>query len=176
MSKVPQDPTKFGYRADAKVVLTGHEFTVLQHLAQKAIGNGVKETFLQTYEWVNVETGDTVEQPAQKQIKEGKVTRVPSRAKTLQNKQISYESNLYPEIFDGNEVIFRIHMRNIEADTAIGVDILQAEFQAAQEAESQKGQMTVVEDGEVALDPSSQKASQDVENETPDQPKTESVE
>lgn len=152
MSTVPQDPTKFGYRADAKVTLTGQEFIVLQHLAQKAIGNGVRESFVQVYEWVDVATGQEVAKPTQAQIQEGKVARVPSKVKTLQNKQVSYDSNVYPEIFDGNEVIFKVHMRNIEAGVATPVDVLQKEYQERQDAEAKKGQMTLVEDAPQGVD------------------------
>ncbi len=144
--QIPQNPAAFGYRADAKVILTGNEFIVLQHLAQKAIGNGVTETYVQVDEWVNIETGEPVEKPTSKQINDGKVRRLPSKPKTLQNKQIAFNSNLYPEIFDGNEVVFNIHMRNIEQGIATPVEVLQKELEERQREQANKGQMTVVQD------------------------------
>ena len=170
------DPTKFGYRADAKVTLTGQEFIVLQHLAQKAIGNGVRESFVQVYEWVDVATGEEVAKPTQAQIQEQKVARVPSKAKTLQNKQVSYDANVYPEIFDGNEVIFKVHMRNIESGVATPVETLQKEYQERQAAEAQKGQMTLVPEGEQP-DPATKEAAEAVDTgAVADAPETENAE
>lgn len=146
MSKPPVDPTKFGYRLDQDVVLTGREFVMLQHLAQQAIGNGVTESFVQVSEWIDVETSKEVEKPTQEQIEQGKVRLMPSKDKTLRNRQVSYASNLFPHVFDGNEAIFQAHMRNIENGTAVPVEVLQKEAQEAQAAQEKKGTMSVVKE------------------------------
>ena len=146
MADVPQNPMEFGYRDNAEVVISGKEFRALQFLAQKALANGVDERFEQDTEWVNVQTGEAVAKPSKKQIDAGVVVETPSKAATLQNKKVLYNSNLFPEVFDGNEVIFAIHMRNIENDVATPVAVLQQEYQELVNAQNQKGSMQVVAD------------------------------
>lgn len=148
MAEIPKNPSEFSYRPDTKITITGHEFRVLQHLAQKAMGNSSEEKYELKYEWINQKTGKLIKKPTQKQINEGTAVQVPSKEQTFEKPTVFYDRNVYPEILDGNNVLFNIHLRNIETDVAVHVEVLKDEEKRNKEQESKKGSMKVVEDNE----------------------------
>ena len=146
MADIPANPAEYLYRPNAQIVISGREFMLLQALAEKAMKNGIREEFVQAHEWVNLETSKIVKKPTKKQIEAGKVRQIPSKDATMNNKNVIYDANLHPEVFNGNELLFSIHLRNIEGDVAVHRSILEKERQEAIAAAQNKGNMQVVED------------------------------
>lgn len=157
-TKQPVNYSDFMYSGDETITMTAQEFGVLKAALHKALQNGVKGDYPQVLRFFNLKSGKPVEKPTTKQIESGAVKQFADNEATFsqENMVITYDNNVYPEIFNANQTYMMIHQRMVDtgvAKTTAQVKKLYEERQAAgqmkvQEKVEKVATMNVVSDKE----------------------------
>lgn len=144
-SKEPKNYQDYGYAGDEEIVISVAEFIALQSALNKAMQNGVILQRPQITKWVEKSTGKDVKF-SMKAAQDGKIVAQSDieATKSDENLQVSYDNNIFPEIFEAQATIMGIHYRQVENEVAKPT----AELKRLYEERQVKGQMKV-EDEEV---------------------------
>jgi hypothetical protein len=140
----PKNYKEFSYMGDEVITMTVGEFVAIQKALDQAIANGVIAQHPQVIRWYDAKTNKPVEKPTQKQIEKKEVVLLADSeaTKSQENMQVSYKANLFPEVFNGREILMGIHERMVDEGVAKPIE----ELRKAYEERQAKGQMQVQEE------------------------------
>jgi len=150
MSKENQEQTKsyadYGYAGDEEITITVAELVALQKGSNIAVQNGIIAQHPQIIRWYSKETSMPVEKPTKKQIESKEVQQMadPAATGSSENLEVSFNANIFPEVFDARTIAMGIHQRMVDE----GVAKTEEEINELQKERKNKGQMKVQEDKE----------------------------
>ena len=139
-----KDYTDYGYAGDETITITVAELVALQKGANIAVQNGIVAQHPQVIRWYNINTSMPVEKPTNKQIESGEVKQMadPSATSSSNNLQVSFNANIFPEVFESRAVAMGIHQRMVDE----GVAKTREELSEMEKQRMNKGQMKVQDD------------------------------
>lgn len=129
MTTEQKNPMDYGYLGTEEVTITSAEFMLLKRAVEHGI-NATLETYLpEVTKYVNTKTSELLEGfPTEEQITSGEVVLVTDREATFSpsNVRYQYNSKITPDMVQSQELIMKIHERNVETGVAKSVEELEA--------------------------------------------------
>lgn len=121
------------YSGIEQITISAQEYVLLKTAVEQGLQALSSTSFPEVKTFVNIDTGEYVDKPTQKQIKDGKVVETVSPEKTfsLANRVVSYDGKVTQEMLAARELIVIIHQRNIEQGVTTDVEELQRQFEAS---------------------------------------------
>jgi hypothetical protein len=140
----PKNYTDYGYAGDEAITITVAELVALQKGANIAVQNGIIAQHPQVIKWYSTKTSMPVDKPTKKQIESGEVKQMadPSATASGENLQVSFNANIFPEVFESRAVAMGIHQRMVDE----GVAKTRDELTEMEKERMNKGQMKVQDD------------------------------
>lgn len=138
----------YGYVGDEKIEISVQEFIALRKALEKAMDNGTKVELPQVFNYFDVTKGTRIKKPTKKKLENENVKEFFDSEATFSedNAKVSYDANLYPEVYNGFSLLMIIHNRNVEEGIAKHKDELKEHFEKQQQAKEDEPQMNVVKD------------------------------
>lgn len=121
------------YSGMEQITISAQEYVLLKTAVEQGLQALSSTSFPEVKAFVNVDTGEYVDKPTQKKIKDGKFVQTVSPEKTFsaENRIISYDGKVTQEMLAARELIMIIHQRNIEQGLTTDVEELQRQFEAS---------------------------------------------
>lgn len=135
----------YGYAGDERIEISVQEFVALRKALEKAMENGTRIELPQVLNHFDVTNGTRVKKPTKKKLEEGNLQEFVDNEETFteKNAKVVYDSNLYPEVYNGLSLLMLIHNRNVDNDIAKPVEELRKlHEQQQQQAEGQNTETT----------------------------------
>jgi translation elongation factor EF-Tu-like GTPase len=122
------------YNGAEQITISAQEYILLKTAVEQGLNALASISFPEVKAFVNAETGEYINKPNQKQIKDGFAIETVSPEKTfsLENRVISYDGKVTQEMLAARELVMIIHQRNIEQGLTTDVEELQRQFEASQ--------------------------------------------
>jgi len=128
MTTEQKNPMDYGYLGTEEVTITSAEFMLLKRAVEHGI-NATLETYLpEVTKYVNIETSELVDEFTEEDLTSGKIVLVTDREATFSPKNVKYQYNskITPDMVQSQELIMKIHERNVEMGIAKSVEELEA--------------------------------------------------
>lgn len=132
-----ESPYNYVYEPDTKVEVEGVLLSHLIAFANKLIDDNTQTYFTDKFKYINKETDKAVSKAKQKDIDEGKVTKIVDIEKTLQAEPKHYRNETALQAIDINLKLNSIHMKAVKEGKAV-------HFEDLQTKEEQKPQLETV--------------------------------